>query len=284
MTQAPGAAPGRHATAIVDPSAVIAASASIGPYAVIGPDVEIGERVRVGPHVFIERDTRVAEDVIIWKGAVLGTDPQDLKYAGERTFLEVGPRTRVREFVTLNRGTAATGLTSIGSDALIMAYAHVAHDCRIGDHVVLANAVTMGGHVEIEDWAIIGGVTPIHQFVRIGQHAMVGGASRIDRDVAPFTIVAGSPSHSYGINRIGLERRGFAPETIKALRKAFRTIYRSSEPMRAALARIDLAEAIDEIQALVAFISNSERGIIPSRAGSQDEVPPDIREAHPDTT
>jgi len=283
VTEARSAAPGPHATAIIDDSAIVDPSASIGPYSIIGPGVEIGEGVRIGPHVFIERDTRVAEDVVICKGAVLGIDPQDLKYAGERTFLEVGARTRVREFVTLNRGTAESGLTSVGADAMIMAYAHVAHDCRIGDHVVLANAVTMGGHVKIGDWAIVGGMTPIHQFVRIGPHAMVGGASRIDRDVAPFTIVSGSPAYSYGINRIGLERRGFSSDTIRALRRAFRSIYRSGDPMHVALGRIDLASSVEEVRSLVEFIRDSDRGIVPSRGGSEEERPPDIPEARSNT-
>lgn len=233
----------------------------------IGPEVEIGEGVRIGPHVFIERDTKVGEDVQISKGAVLGTDPQDLKYGGERTFLEIGPRTRIREFSTINRGTAASGITRVGADALVMSYAHIAHDCRIGDHVVLANSVNMGGHVEIGDWAIVGGLTPIHQFVRIGCHSMVGGASRIDRDVAPYTIAAGSPAFSFGINRIGLERRGFDSERIRQLKIAFRQIFRSNIPLRLALDQIENERAIEEIRELIHFIRTSERGITPSRSG-----------------
>jgi len=263
------AATGIHPTAIVDGSARIAPTATIGPYSIIGPDVEIGERARIGPHVFIERDTRIATDVRISKGAVLGTDPQDMKYAGERTFLEVGPRTRIREFATLNRGTAASGLTAVGADALIMAYAHVAHDCRIGDHVVLANSVNMGGHVEIGNWAIVGGLTPIHQFVRIGSHSMVGGGSRIDRDVAPYTLVAGSPPYSYGVNRIGLQRRGFDPEVIAALHGAFKSLFRSDRSMRQEVADFDLGAARPEVRELVAFARDTERGLIAARAGDR---------------
>lgn len=258
---------GVHTTAVIDEKAVLAPTSSIGPYSVIGPEVQIGEGVRVGPHVFIERDTKVGEGVRISKGAVLGTDPQDLKYGGERTFLEIGPRTRVREFATINRGTAASGITRVGADALIMSYAHIAHDCQIGDHVVLANSVNMGGHVEIGDWAIIGGLTPIHQFVRIGRHSMVGGASRIDRDVAPYTIAAGNPAFSFGINRIGLERREFDPESIRQLRTAFRQIFRSEIPLRIALEQIDVEQGPEEVRELVRFIRTSERGIIPSRSG-----------------
>jgi len=254
----------------------VPASSSIGPYTVIGSEVEIGEGVRIGPHVFIERDTKVGEDVQISKGAVLGTDPQDLKYGGERTFLEIGPRTRIREFATINRGTAASGITKVGTDALIMSYAHIAHDCRIGDHVVLANSVNMGGHVEIGDWAIIGGLTPIHQFVRIGCHSMVGGASRIDRDVAPYTIAAGSPAFSFGINRIGLERRGFDSNIIGQLKIAFRQIFRAEIPLRTALDQIGDKQQIEEVQELTHFIRTSERGIIPSRSGSAANMEPNV--------
>lgn len=265
---------GIHPTAIVDDSATIAASASVGPYTVVGPDVEIGERVRVGPHVLIERDTRVGDDAWVSKGAVLGTDPQDLKYAGERTFLEIGPRTRIREFATLNRGSAASGLTSIGADCLIMAYVHVAHDCRIGDQVVLANAVNMGGHVEIADWAIVGGMTPIHQFVRIGRHSMVGGASRAAQDVPPFTIASGSPCHLVGINRVGLRRRGFSADSIRALRRAYREIFRSEANAGAATEAFDLDGATEEVAELVSFLRASERGVTPRRpprAGGETE-------------
>ena len=254
-------AAGVHPTAIVDPTATVPDSATIGPYSVIGPDVEIGERVRIGPHVFIERDTRVGEDCEIWKGAALGTDPQDLKYVGERTWLEIGPRTRIREFATLNRGTAATGLTSVGSDALIMAYAHVAHDCRIDDHVVLANAVNMGGHVHIGEWATVGGLTAIHQFVRIGRHAMVGGGSRLPQDVPPYFLVAGNPCVGFGINRVGLRRRGFREDTIDALKAAYRAIFRNGVPVRDALDRLQAGATVPEVDDVIAFIRASSRGV-----------------------
>jgi len=252
----------------------------VGPYTVIGPDVEVGERVRIGPHVLIERDTHVAEDVRIAKGAVLGSDPQDLKYAGERTFLEIGPRTVVREFTTLNRGTAASGLTSVGADTLVMAYVHIAHDCLIGDHVVLANGVTMGGHVEIGDWGIVGGLTGIHQFTRIGRHAMVGGGARVSRDVAPYTLVGGGRTRTYGVNRIGLERRGFEPDAIRALQAAYRTIFRSGDPLRASLDRVRQGDMTPEVRELVEFIGDSERGVTATRVGPDDDLPPEPREAN----
>ncbi len=258
----------RHETAIIDPEAEISPSASIGPWAVIGAGVSIAAGVQVGPHAYIERDTRVGKGCRIFKGAVLGTDPQDLKYGGERTFLEVGPRTVVREFATLNRGTAASGTTLVGSDCLIMAYAHVAHDCRIGDHVVLANAVNMGGHVEIGDWAIVGGVTAIHQFVRIGRHSMVGGGSRLSQDVAPYTTVAGNPCAAYGLNTVGLERRGFSAETLAALRAAYRKIFQSHLNVRQALDELEATDQPEEVEHLVAFIRASRRGITTGRSSA----------------
>lgn len=279
-----GHAPGWHATAVVDDAAHVAPSATIGPYTVIGPDVEIGERVRIGPHVFIERDTRVAEDVRIAKGAVLGSDPQDLKYAGERTFLEIGARTVVREFATLNRGTAAGGLTRVGADALVMAYVHVAHDCLVGDHVVLANGVTMAGHVEIGEWAVVGGLTGIQQFTRIGRHAMVGGGARLVRDVGPYTLVRGSPvTRTCGINRIGLERRGFEPAAIRALQSAYRRIFRSADPLRVSLDRLDAEDATPEVGELVAFIRHARRGITTALSRSEGGAPPERPEPRPGT-
>lgn len=251
-----------HQTAIIDPDARIASSARIGPYAVIGPGVEVGERVQIGPHAYLERDTRVEEDCRIGFGAALGTDPQDLKYAGEKTFLEVGPRTVIREYATLNRGTAASGTTVVGADSLIMAYAHVAHDCHIGNNVVLANAVNMGGHVRIDDWATVGGVTAIHQFVHIGCHSFVGGGSRLPKDVAPYVMVAGNPCAAYGLNTVGLRRRGFPPETMQALRSAYRRIFQSDRNIGHSL---DILEAEggcgEEVQRLITFIRASRRGI-----------------------
>jgi UDP-N-acetylglucosamine acyltransferase len=251
-----------HPTAVIHPEARIASTASIGPYTVIGRGVQIGERVKIGPHAYLERDTEVSDDCRIGNGAVLGTDPQDLKYAGETTFLEIGPRTVIREYATLNRGTAATGKTVVGADSLIMAYAHVAHDCRIGSHVVLANAVNMGGHVEIDDWAIVGGVTAIHQFVRIGCHSFVGGGSRLPQDVAPYVMVAGNPCAAYGLNTVGLRRRGFSRECLDGLRAAYRTIFQSGHNIGQALAVLEAqGDHSEEVERLIDFIRLSRRGI-----------------------
>jgi len=251
-----------HPTAIVDAGAAIADSATIGPYSIIGPGVVIGERVRVDSHVLVERDTTVGDDCRLCNGAVLGTDPQDLKYAGEPTRLVVGQRTTVREYATLNRGTADSGTTVVGDDCLIMAYAHVSHDSRVGNHVIIANCVGMGGHVEVGDWAIIGGVTAIHQFVRIGCHSFVGGGSRVPQDVVPYTLVAGSPCAAFGLNVVGLRRRGFPRETIHQLRDAYRTIFQSSLNVSQALEQLEMrSDRIAEVDYVIEFIRDSERGI-----------------------
>mgnify|MGYP006278097943 CR=1 FL=1 len=252
----------RHPTAVVDDAAELHSSCSVGPFAVIGPGVRLGPDVRVGSHALIERDTRLGAGCEIHHGAVVGTDPQDLKYEGEKAALEVGPRTVIREYATLNRGTAASGATRVGADCLIMAYAHVAHDCRLGDHVILSNTVNMGGHVEIGDWAIVGGVTAIHQFARIGRHAFVGGGSRLPQDVVPFTTVAGNPCSAYGINSTGLRRRGFDEERIRALQGAYRTLFRSDLNLGDAVERL-ASEGPDteDVRAMIEFVRSSERGV-----------------------
>lgn len=251
-----------HATAIVDPDATIGEGVVVGPWALIGPGVEIGDGTEVGPRVLIERDTTIGEDCIIANGAVLGTNPQDLKYKGEPTRLEIGDRTIIREFATLNRGTSASGRTTVGSDCLLMAYTHVAHDCEIGNHVILANSVNMAGHVLLEDWVIVGGVTPIHQFVRIGAHAFVGGGSRVPQDVPPYCRAAGNPPRLFGLNTVGLERRGFADDVRKALKRAYRLLFKSDVNLSKALDRAeDEIQGVPEVRHLIEFIRASERGI-----------------------
>jgi|SRR5690625_1070719 len=252
-----------HPTAIVDPTAELEPGVVVGPYSIIGPNVVIGGDTWIGPHVLIERDTVIGAESQIHKGAVLGTDPQDLKYEGEHTLLEVGDRTVIREYATLNRGTAALGKTVVGSDCLIMAYTHIAHDCVIGDHVILSNAVNMAGHVTIEDWVIVGGVTPIHQFVRIGQHAFVGGGSRVSKDVPPYVKAAGSPIALYGLNSVGLERRGFSPEVRRELKRAYRLLFASTLNISQARERIAAELTLyPEVEELLTFIAQSERGVV----------------------
>lgn len=251
-----------HGTAIVDARAELGPGVTVGPYAVVGRNVTVGAGSVIGPHAYIERDTSVGCDCRIGFGAVLGTDPQDLKYRGEETELVVGDRTVIREFATLNRGTAALGRTTVGSDCLLMAYTHVAHDCQLGDHVILSNAVNMAGHVVIEDWAIIGGVTPIHQFVRIGAHAFVGGGSRVAKDVPPYCRVAGSPARLYGLNTVGLERRGIPVEVRRELKRAYRLFFQSGLNVSQALERAAMElEPLPEVVHLLEFIRRSERGI-----------------------
>ena len=260
MTDATGA--GIHPTALVDDSAELGPGVSVGPYTVIGPNVRIESGTRIGPHVLIERDTLVGADCVVSNGAVLGTDPQDLKYAGEPTRLIVGDRTMIREFATLNRGTGAGGLTSVGSDCLLMAYSHVAHDCEVGDHVILANSVNMGGHVSIADWAIVGGMTPIHQFVRIGAHAFVGGGSRVAKDVPPYVKAAGTPMQLYGLNSVGLQRRGFSEEVRRELKRAYRLFFASEHNTTQALARArEELRALPEVEVFLGFFDRSARGV-----------------------
>lgn len=256
-------APGIHPSAIVDPDARVHVSATVGPYSIIGPGVEVGERVRIGSHVLVARDTRLAEDCVVHHGAVLGTDPQDLKYGGEPSRLEVGPRTTIREYCTLNRGTSEGGLTRVGSDCLLMAYVHVAHDCVVGDHSILANTVELGGHVELGPHVTIGGVTGVHQFVRIGAHAFVGACSKPTQDIPPFLLADGHPCTARGVNLIGLKRRGFSDDVLRRLRRAYREVYKSSRNIGDALDAIAAWEETGpEIDLFVNFVRDSERGII----------------------
>jgi UDP-N-acetylglucosamine acyltransferase len=251
-----------HPTAVIDALVELGEGVEVGPYAVIGPNVRIGAGTQIGPHVVIERDTEFGRDCRVHAGAVLGGDPQDLKYAGEPARLVIGDRTVIRECVTLNRGTSARGLTQIGSDCLIMAYAHVAHDCRLGDHVILSNGVNMGGHCELGDWVIVGGLTAVHQFVQIGAHAFVGGSSAVRKDVPPFVKAAGDPLRLFGLNSVGLQRRGFSESERAELRRAYRLLFQSKfnlgEAVQRAHAELD---GSTHARALLDFIERSERGV-----------------------
>jgi UDP-N-acetylglucosamine acyltransferase len=200
---------------------------------------------------------------VVHHGAVLGTDPQDLKYRGEPSRLEIGPRTTIREYATLNRGTGEGGVTRVGSDCLLMAYAHVAHDCVVGDHVIMANTVELGGHVEIGPWVTVGGVTGIHQFVRIGPHAFIGACSKATQDIPPYLLVDGHPCTARGVNLIGLKRRGFNDEVLRRLRKAYRILYKSSHNIGEAIDQIAAWEETGpEVDLFVDFVRGSERGIV----------------------
>ena len=254
-----------HPTAIVDPRARIAESAEIGPYSILGAEVEIGARTRLMAHVYLEGPTWIGEDNIFFPFSTVGVASQDLKYKGERAETRIGDRNRIREFVTIHRGTLGGGLvTSIGSDNLLMAYTHVAHDVHIGDRTVLANAVTLGGHVTVGDWAIIGASTGVHQFCRVGRHAIIGGYSVVTQDVLPFSnTVSQREIKVYGANRVGLERREFETSVVEALQTAFRLLTRSELNTSQAIARIRAeVPSTVEVDELIEFIGASERGVI----------------------
>lgn len=252
-----------HPTAVVDRGADIDSDVVIGPHVVIEDNVTIGRGsvVRAGAH--IASGSRLGEEVQVFSYAVTGSIPQDLKFGGEDTSLEIGDRTVIREFATLNRGTNARGKTTVGADCLLMAYSHVAHDCFVGDHCILANAATLAGHVTLEDWVIVGGIVPIHQFVKIGCHAMVGGGWRVPKDVPPYIIAAGNPLKPVTINKIGLKRRGFSDETLSRLTKAYKMLFRSKTDMKHSLAALEEAGDLGpEVEHLKEFILSSERGVI----------------------
>lgn len=252
-----------HPTAVVDPGARLGPDARVGPFVVIGPGVEVGRSASIGPHAVIERDTRLGERCVVGAGAVLGADPQDISYRGERTCLEIGHDTRIREYATLHRGTAATGRTVVGACCYLMAYVHVAHDCVVEDGVVLANAVQLGGHVHVEAHANIGGLTPVHQFVRIGCHAFVGGGSRVPQDVPPYARAAGNPIKLYGINTVGLERAGMPPDVQAVLKHAFRLLFNSHLTTTEAAERLRLEHGdLPEVMRLLDFVASSRRGVL----------------------
>lgn len=256
--------PNIHPTAIISPGASIAEDVQIDAFTIIEEDVSIGPGCKINSCVRINSGTHLGSEVKIAHGVVLGSEPQDLKFEGEKTQLFIGDRTKIHEFCMLSRGTSARGETRVGKDCFLMAYAHVAHDCLLGDNIILANAVNMAGHVEIEDHAIVGGVVPIHQFVRIGCHSMVGGGFRVPKDVPPYILAGGDPLSFNGLNSVGLKRRGFSNEARKALRLAYRILYRSQLNVQEALIRIEAeCEQTEEVRHLLTFIRKSERGIIP---------------------
>jgi len=254
-----------HTTAIVDPKATIHPSCKIGPYCVIGPDVEIGERCTLHSHVNVQGPTKIGTDNSFFPFSSIGLAPQDISYAGEPTRLEIGDHNVIREFVTINRGTVkGGGLTRVGSHVLIMAYAHVAHDCAIGDNVILANAATLGGHVTVEEWATVGALCPVHHFVRIGAHSFIGGGTTITRDVLPFSkTVAARDTHAYGLNATGLERRGFTKDRIRKLHHAYKVLLASKLNTTQALEKLKSEQDRGEdVEMLIRFIEASERGVI----------------------
>lgn len=250
--------------ALVDPSAKLASDVEVGPWTIIGADVEIGAGTVIGPHAVIKGPTKIGQNNRIFQFASVGEDCQDKKYAGEPTTLTIGDNNVIREGVTIHRGTKQdAGTTAIGNDNLFMAYAHVAHDCVVGDHVILANNTALAGHVHVGDWAILGGFTAVHQFCRIGAHVMCGTSTVVLKDIPAYIMANGNSAKPHGINVEGLKRRGFTPESLKALRQAYKMLYRNKLTMAQALPQLQsMAEQYPEISLLIESVEASTRGII----------------------
>lgn len=251
-----------HPTAVVSKKAKIGENVTIGAFTIIEDDVEIGEGTTVRSNVVLANGARIGKNVLIYNGAVIATEPQDLKFEGEKTYTFIGDRTVIREYATINRGTSATGKAVVGEDCFIMAYCHVAHDCVIGNHVIMANATQLAGHVHVEDWVTIGGVVKIHQFCRVGCHSMLGADVKIAKDVPPYTLVGSIPAKIDGINKIGLKRRGFSTELIAEIEDFYKTIlysgYNTNDGIKKFLERKQIS---NEVKACIKFIEESQRGI-----------------------
>lgn len=264
-----------HPTAIIHPNARLHPTVQVGPYVVIGDRVTIDAGTVIDAHAVIRGFVDIGAENHIFSGAVIGGDPQDLKFAGAESWVRIGDRNRIREFVTINRATGEGATTIVGSDNLLMAYVHVAHDCVIEDHVVISGSVALAGHVHIESRAVLGGLVGIHQFVHIGSHAMLGGMSRVVQDVPPFMLVEGNPALIRSLNLVGLKRAGIEREEISQLKKAFRLLYRSGHTMREAIDQLDLLPDTEKIQRLRSFLQQSytegRRGSIPSKKMTAEE-------------
>jgi len=257
-----------HPTAIIDPNAQLADSVEVGAYSVIGPNVVIGANSRIGPHVVIEGHTTIGSDNHIFQFASIGAAPQDKKYKGEPTQLQIGDRNTIREFVTINLGTTQdAGITRLGNDNWIMAYVHIAHDCQLGSNIILANNATLAGHVHLEDWVFLGGFTSVHQFCHIGAHAMTAFTAAVSHDIPPFVTAAGNRAVPAGLNSEGLKRRGFSAEQIAAIKRAYRIVYRSGLPLDEAKLALQAEEekspeGATYLRQFREFIASSARGII----------------------
>ncbi|WP_404420124.1 acyl-ACP--UDP-N-acetylglucosamine O-acyltransferase [Marinospirillum sp.] len=251
-----------HPTALVDPGAQLAADVEVGPYSIIGPDVVLGSGCKIGPHVVIKGPSVLGERNRIFQFASVGEDCQDKKYKGEPTRLEMGDDNVIREGVTIHRGTVQDRqLTRIGSRNLFMAYSHVAHDCIVGDDCIMANQATLAGHVTLGDFVILGGLSAVHQFSRVGSHAMCGGGSIILKDIPAYTMISGHPAETHGINYEGLKRRGFSKEAMQSLRNAYKIVFRKGLTLQEAIAQLEAEEPLEELQVFIDSIKNSQRGI-----------------------
>ena len=252
-----------HPTAIISPGAELSEDVTVGPYAIIEDDVVIGRACRIASSAVIAGGTVLGTDVTVAHGAVIGTIPQDLKFQGEKTSVVIGDGSMIREYATVNRGTAERGETTIGKRCLLMAYSHVAHDCVIADNVIMGNSVNVAGHVEIDEFATLSGVLPVHQFVKIGAHSYIGGGFRVQQDICPYALVAGYPLKVIGLNAIGLRRRGFKPDATSALKQAFKLLFFSGLNTTQAVERIgNETEIVPEVQVILDFLARSTRGIV----------------------
>ncbi len=251
-----------HATAIIDKSAEIAKDVHVGPFAIVGPGCVVGPGSVLQARATLQENVKLGSKVIVGIGSVLGGDPQDLKFKGEVTWVEVGDNTTIREYVTVNRGTSYSFKTTVGANCFLMSYSHLAHDCHVGNGVIMSNATQLAGHVTVEDHVIISGVCAVHQFVKIGRHAFIGGMSRVQKDVPPFVKAVGSPIKLYGLNTVGLQRRGFSDEVIVELKKAYRLFFRSELNVSQALERAAAElKPFDEVKSLISFVETSGRGV-----------------------
>lgn len=251
-----------HPLAVVHPNAKIGEGAEIGPFAVIDEHVEIGAGTKVEPHAVITGYTKIGKDCIIFPGASIGAEPQDLKFVGEKSYVVIGDRTKVREFATIHRGCGEEEETKVGNDCLLMAYTHVAHNCIVGNNVIMANNASIAGHVIVEDRAVLGGFSGVHQFVKIGRNAMVGGFSKLVQDVLPYTIVDGRPAHVSGLNSVGISRAGISIEARKAIKQAYKIVYRSGLRLNQAIAIIEQEiPSCEEVDHMLRFLRNADRGI-----------------------
>lgn len=252
-----------HPTAVVDATARLGADVEIGPFAVIGPDVEVGDGCRIGAHAVLERHVRLGPQVTLGTGVALGGPPQDLKFKGEVTTVEIGEGTTIREYSTINRGTTHSYRTVVGKHCFLMSYVHLGHDCHVGDHVIIANGSQLAGHVTVEDRVNISGLCAVHQFVKIGRHSFIGGCSRVPKDVPPFIKAVGNPIKLYGLNSVGLERAGFDAEVVRELKRAYRLFFRSELNVSQARARAEKElQALPDVLHFLGFVGASERGVV----------------------
>lgn len=252
-----------HPTAIVSPQAVLGDGVRVGPFAIVGDRCELGDRCVIEARATLERNVKLAADVVVGSGSVLGGDPQDLKYRDEETWVEIGEGTRIREYTTINRGTSQSFRTTVGKACFIMSYVHLAHDCHVGDGVIMSNGTQLAGHVTVEDRAILSGLVAVHQFVRIGKHSFVGGCSRVAKDVPPFLKAVGNPVKLYGLNSVGLQRSGFPDDVVRELKRAYRLFFRSELNVTQALerARAELQPSPD-MDHFLRFLEESDRGVV----------------------